>query len=232
MDDSIGKVAPTLKSCRKSSQVRNIEGIMIGKDGKPLMPIRPNRLGGDVQHVKPQSSNTETVNVETVNVAEKAQGDDAPHAQNEWDDNGISAMRSTEIGTDTVNIPQKRTFANVVNGINSERVTKKVNFRAMVNLNKIENSDFVLPIAIVKAVKHKFENSLVGFFVSKKVAFPLVKNYMANTWAKFGYEKIMSDEDGMFYFKFSSRNGLEQVLEQGPWLIRNIPLILTKWSPN
>ncbi|GKF24167.1 trichome birefringence-like protein 3 [Tanacetum coccineum] len=146
MDDSIGKVAPTLKSCRKSSQVRNIEGIMIGKDGKPLMPIRPNRLGGDVQHVKPQSSNTETVNVETVNVAEKAQGDDAPHAQNEWDDNGISAMRSTEIGTDTVNIPQKRTFANVVNGINSERVTKK----------------------------------------------------------------IMSDEDGMFYFKFSSRNGLEQ----------------------
>nr|GEY01521.1 RNA-directed DNA polymerase, eukaryota, reverse transcriptase zinc-binding domain protein [Tanacetum cinerariifolium] len=25
---------------------------------------------------------------------------------------------------------------------------------------------------------------------------------------------------------------MEQVLEQGPWLIRNIPLILTKWTPN
>ncbi|GJY81164.1 hypothetical protein Tco_0493915 [Tanacetum coccineum] len=42
----------------------------------------------------------------------------------------------------------------------------------------------------------------------------------------------MSDDDGIFYFKFSSLNGLEQVLEQGPWLIRNIPLILTKWTPN
>nr|GFD13764.1 hypothetical protein [Tanacetum cinerariifolium] len=83
------------------------------------------RLSGDVQHVKPQSSNTETVNVETVNVAEKAQGDDAPHAQSEWEDNGISAMRSSEIGMDTVNIPQKQTFSNVVNGINSERITKK-----------------------------------------------------------------------------------------------------------
>ncbi|GKC44700.1 aspartic peptidase, partial [Tanacetum coccineum] len=42
----------------------------------------------------------------------------------------------------------------------------------------------------------------------------------------------MSDDDGIFYFKFSSLNGLEQVLEQGSWLIRNIPLILTKWTPN
>ncbi|GKB20225.1 trichome birefringence-like protein 3, partial [Tanacetum coccineum] len=42
----------------------------------------------------------------------------------------------------------------------------------------------------------------------------------------------MSDDDGVFYFKFASLRGLEQVLEQGPWLIRNVPLILTKWTPN
>nr|GEW92336.1 hypothetical protein [Tanacetum cinerariifolium] len=42
----------------------------------------------------------------------------------------------------------------------------------------------------------------------------------------------MSDDDGVFYFNFSSLGGLEQVLEQGPWLIINVPLILTKWTPN
>ncbi|GJW82457.1 trichome birefringence-like protein 3, partial [Tanacetum coccineum] len=31
--------------------------------------------------------------------------------------------------------------------------------------------------------------------------------------------------------RFASLKGLEQVLEQGPWLIKNIPLMLTKWSP-
>ncbi|GKB04506.1 trichome birefringence-like protein 3 [Tanacetum coccineum] len=31
----------------------------------------------------------------------------------------------------------------------------------------------------------------------KKVAFPLVKNYVTNTWAKFGFEKLMSDDDGV-----------------------------------
>ncbi|GJT94642.1 phospholipase-like protein [Tanacetum coccineum] len=40
------------------------------------------------------------------------------------------------------------------------------------------------------------------------------------------------DDDGFFYFKFASLTGLEQVLEQGPWLIRNVPLILNKWTPD
>ncbi|GJR31830.1 zf-CCHC domain-containing protein [Tanacetum coccineum] len=40
------------------------------------------------------------------------------------------------------------------------------------------------------------------------------------------------DDDGFFYFKFESIKGMEQVLEQGPWLIRNSPLILNKWSVN
>nr|GEY37011.1 hypothetical protein [Tanacetum cinerariifolium]GFB81972.1 hypothetical protein [Tanacetum cinerariifolium] len=100
----------------------------------------------------------------------------------------------------------------------------------MVNPDKVDNSYFVLPMATVNAAKHKFENTLVGFFVGKKVAFPLVKNYVTNTWNKFGFEKIMGDDEGVFYFKFATSKGLEQVLEHGPWLIRNVPLILTKWT--
>ncbi|GJV98058.1 retrovirus-related pol polyprotein from transposon TNT 1-94 [Tanacetum coccineum] len=144
-----------------------------------------------------------------------------------WEDPKVSAMKNN------VELSQpKPSFVKVVSGSSDVRQNPKVKFKAITNSEKVEHSDFVLPVAAVKAVKHKFENSLVGFFVGKKVAFPLVKNYVTNTWAKFGFEKVMSDDDGLFYFKFASSNGLEQVLEQGPWLIRNIPLILTKWSPN
>ncbi|GKE21001.1 reverse transcriptase domain-containing protein [Tanacetum coccineum] len=80
--------------------------------------------------------------------------------------------------------------------------------------------------------KHKFANSLVGYFVGKSVAFTLVENYVTNTWAKFGFQKVIKDEDGFFFFRFASTKGLEQVIEQGPWLIRNTPLILNKWTPN
>ncbi|GJS75277.1 hypothetical protein Tco_0725158 [Tanacetum coccineum] len=97
----------------------------------------------------------------------------------------------------------------------------------------VEGSDFVLPIATITVIQHKYENYLVGYCVGKSVAFPLVQNYVTNTWGKYGFQKVMRDEDGFFFFfKFASKTRLEQVLEQGPWMIRNNHIILTKWAPN
>ncbi|GJV94535.1 TMV resistance protein N [Tanacetum coccineum] len=104
----------------------------------------------------------------------------------------------------------QQSFTNVVNGLNATRSSWKINFRTMVNPDKVDNSDFILPMATVNATKHKFENTLVGFFVGKKVAFPLVKNYVTNTWNKFGFKKIIGDDEGVFYFKFATSKGLEQ----------------------
>ncbi|GJW83365.1 hypothetical protein Tco_0156510 [Tanacetum coccineum] len=98
--------------------------------------------------------------------------------------------------------------------------------------NQVTASDFVLPLATIAEVKHRFANSLVGFFVGKTMAFTLVENYVKNTWTKFGFQKVIKNEDGFFFFKFATLKGLEQVIEQGPWLIRSSPLILNKWTPN
>ncbi|GJV29291.1 zinc knuckle CX2CX4HX4C containing protein [Tanacetum coccineum] len=40
----------------------------------------------------------------------------------------------------------------------------------------------------------------------------------------------MMNTKGFFFFKFDSRASLEAVLDGGPWLIRNSPIILKKWS--
>ncbi|GJY49248.1 putative reverse transcriptase domain-containing protein, partial [Tanacetum coccineum] len=36
----------------------------------------------------------------------------------------------------------------------------------------------------------------------------------------------------LFSFQFSSIDGFDAVLENGPWFIRNNPLILKKWHPD
>ncbi|GJZ58423.1 uncharacterized mitochondrial protein-like protein, partial [Tanacetum coccineum] len=108
----------------------------------------------------------------------------------------------------------------------------KAKFRQFFNDKTVVDSDCVLPLANLQAIKQKFENTLMGYFVGKSVAFPLVKNYVTNTWSKFGFQKVIRDEDYFFFFKFNSITGVEQVLEQGPWMIRNTPIILNKWSPN
>ncbi|GJW82005.1 RNA-directed DNA polymerase, eukaryota, reverse transcriptase zinc-binding domain protein [Tanacetum coccineum] len=56
---------------------------------------------------------------------------------------------------------------------------------------------------------------------SKRLAFPLVENYVKNAWEKFGLERLMLT-NGFFFFQFATRDGMERVLENGPWLIRPV----------
>ncbi|GJS72432.1 hypothetical protein Tco_0705273 [Tanacetum coccineum] len=126
------------------------------------------------------------------------------------------------------------TYATVVDPTNSPKpnegtrtdeavnVSTRVDFRALVNEERVA----------IEKVKNRIENSLVGYFVGKSVAFSIVQNYVKNTWAQFGLQNLMKNDDGVFLFKFESKNWLAKVLERGPWIIRNTPLILNRWTPN
>ncbi|GJV28501.1 hypothetical protein Tco_1384949 [Tanacetum coccineum] len=146
-----------------------------------------------------------------------------------WEDQGILAMKTGDVDVNIPNSSQPKSFATIVN---AEQNTPKVHLRTLFNADRVDDTDFVLLVENVERAHNKFANSLVGFFVGKKVAFTLVKNYVTNTWSKFGFQRVMSDDEGVFSFKFTSMTGMEQDLEQGPWMIRNQPLILTKWAPN
>nr|GEU61658.1 hypothetical protein [Tanacetum cinerariifolium] len=62
------------------------------------------------------------------------------------------------------------------------------------------------------------------------VAIPLAA-VKENTWAKFGLKRVMLDK-GFFLFQFATKEGMDKVMESGPWLIRLVPLILIVWTPN
>ncbi|GJT00876.1 zinc knuckle CX2CX4HX4C containing protein, partial [Tanacetum coccineum] len=99
------------------------------------------------------------------------------------------------------------------------------------NDERVEGAAVVIPMEVVKEVSSAFNNTLYGYFIGKRLAFPLVENYVKNTWAKFGLRHVMH-KNGFFFFQFSTREGMEKVLESGPWLVRFVPLILNIWSPN
>jgi hypothetical protein len=119
-------------------------------------------------------------------------------------------------------------FANVVNATRNVRI---VNFRALVSEDRVDNHDTMLPMAAMKKVLSRYDNTLAGYFLGKTIAFPLVQNYVTNTWGKFGLQKLMKNSDGVYLFKFATKEGVDRVLGRGPWLIRNSPIILNKWNP-
>lgn len=113
--------------------------------------------------------------------------------------------------------------------LNNDNMKKRINFRYVTNEEKVNKADVTIPLDSVDEVKSRFANTLFGYFLGKRLAFPIVENYVKNTWAKYGITKVML-HDGFFFFKFSSSTGMEQVLENGPWFIRTIPLILNPWT--
>ncbi|GKC35981.1 putative reverse transcriptase domain-containing protein, partial [Tanacetum coccineum] len=69
-------------------------------------------------------------------------------------------------------------------------------------------ADVAVPLESIRAINERFANTAYGFFLGKRVAYHVVANY------------------------FSSKDVLDAMLKNGPWFIRNNPLILKKWNPD
>ena len=108
---------------------------------------------------------------------------------------------------------------------------KSVNICELRNEERVEGAHVTIPLKEIEDVSARFANTLYGYFIGKRLAFPIVENYVKNTWAKFGLERVMLN-NGFFLFQFSTKEGMDKVLEAGPWLIRSMPIFLSVWSPN
>nr|GEU99081.1 hypothetical protein [Tanacetum cinerariifolium] len=71
----------------------------------------------------------------------------------------------------------------------------------------VNGVDAVVSVESIRAISKRFANTTYGFFLGKRVAYPIVANY------------------------FSSIAGLDAVFENGPCFICNNLLILKKWNP-
>ncbi|GKB91554.1 RNA-directed DNA polymerase, eukaryota, reverse transcriptase zinc-binding domain protein [Tanacetum coccineum] len=143
---------------------------------------------------------------------------------------------TTETNSDTpivqsVDINVKpNSYAGAAGASNVNQPKDHVNFRPMVAENVFDGVNISIPRKVVKKVSIRFENTLYGYFIGKRMAFPVVEYYARNNWGKHRLKRIMMNAKGFFFFKFDTRAGLEKVLEEGPWMIRNSPIILKKWS--
>ncbi|GJS56614.1 hypothetical protein Tco_0629976 [Tanacetum coccineum] len=50
--------------------------------------------------------------------------------------------------------------------------------------------DVVVPVESIRDISERFTNTAYGFFLGKRVAYPVVANYVRNTWGKYGLVKL------------------------------------------
>ncbi|GJV06019.1 hypothetical protein Tco_1343675 [Tanacetum coccineum] len=119
-------------------------------------------------------------------------------------------------------------FASVL----KEKTNKKtVKLSKLTNDEVVHGADVTIPLVAVEEVSSRFVNTLYGYFIGKRLAFPIVENYVKNSLEKYGIQQVML-QNGFFFFQFTMKEGMERVLENGPWLICLIPMILNVWTAN
>ncbi|GKA43347.1 retrovirus-related pol polyprotein from transposon TNT 1-94, partial [Tanacetum coccineum] len=129
---------------------------------------------------------------------------------------------STLVTTTAGNALGKSLYANIT----GKPSGKKVNVHTLFTLGG-NGIDVIVLVDSIRAISERFANITYGFFVGKKVAYPVVANYVRNTWGKYGLVRSMfSSSTRLFSFQFSSIDGLDAMLENGSWFIRK------KWHPN
>nr|GEW31750.1 hypothetical protein [Tanacetum cinerariifolium] len=213
--------------CDLAKRVKSIDGKMLGKDEEAYVRIEeatPNSTQDAKGYACDRDSAMfgEQLDMRAATVGEGINFDEIGFNQiqpdSQIDASLTNDLVTAEVDGSTANVPMDAT------------VVKKISFQTLVKDEKVECYDCVLPKQVSGVVKYRYKNTIVGYFMGKDLAFLIVQNYVNNTWGKFGIQKLIRIDDGVFLFKCASRDCLEQVLQRGLWMIRKPPIILTKWS--
>ena len=101
--------------------------------------------------------------------------------------------------------------------MNNEANNSKVNFR-FIDTSKPTNAkaEVQIPKPTILEVHARFGFSLYGYFVGKRVPFPVISYYVRNAWKKYTIVRVMMNSNGFYFFKFATIEDLNGVLEKGP----------------
>ncbi|CAI9295452.1 unnamed protein product [Lactuca saligna] len=127
-----------------------------------------------------------------------------------------------------VNEFNKKSYARMVESTNN---VVDLNIKVIPKVDGKPSGKVELPYADLMLGGAPYHATLYGFFVGKKLAFPTVNHFSFKMWKMYGLKDIMVNDEGFFFFKFDSKEGMMSVLEGGPWLINNVPMFVQRWRP-
>ncbi|GJX45985.1 zinc knuckle CX2CX4HX4C containing protein [Tanacetum coccineum] len=232
------------KKAGLAAKVKNIEGKSLRKDGKPLKSI-PKRGNVNPKQVTPGGGsclNREGVVLDTNMV--KHVGTLSVQQSNLMDTNVTRKETQKHFPNDATSgnmVAEDIVKRGSLGSLNTSSIdgtmrdthsSSKIGKVAMItNEEKVLAAHVAIPLAGVNEISAKFDNTLYGYFIRSWLAFPIVKNYVRNVWAQYGFKSAI-DREGFFLFKFSSHEGLNKVLHGGSWFIKSRSLVLNLWSAN
>ncbi|KAL7586017.1 hypothetical protein Lser_V15G46367 [Lactuca serriola] len=131
------------------------------------------------------------------------------------------------MGSDDLKINEPVSYAEKVSGkkLNAANLISKIKKNAELPDGVVE-----MPICDILKGCSPFKTTLYGYFIDKHVNFFNVNKFAHNTWKKHGLEEVMVNDEGIYFFRFSTEQGMNSVLEGGVWMIFDSALVVRRWT--
>ncbi|KAL4563396.1 hypothetical protein LXL04_027437 [Taraxacum kok-saghyz] len=135
-------------------------------------------------------------------------------------------QQETTTKTNTNPTNANRSYANVTSFV-SRRSKAKLQYFPPTN-NETAQSPVVIPIQLCEQANEKHANTLFGYFIGANPSFSTVRDQVKNKWASCGITDIQRNGKGFYLFKFSTEQGMMNVLQSEHWMIKDPGTCLTK----
>nr|GEY94310.1 zinc knuckle CX2CX4HX4C [Tanacetum cinerariifolium] len=78
----------------------------------------------------------------------------------------------------------------------------------------------------------RWEKTLCAYFVRYGMSVNELRHNLRRMWSRCGFKDIVDYNNGIYFMKFNTDEGLELVYNNGPWMVKNKPLIVQNWNIN
>ncbi|GJZ58031.1 hypothetical protein Tco_0613525 [Tanacetum coccineum] len=113
----------------------------------------------------------------------------------------ISSSKSTHVPiVQSLDINKSTSYAGVAGGSAKDQPNVNSNFRTLVADPVFDGVNISIPCKVVEKVSTRFKHTLYGYFIGKRMAFPVVEYYARNNWAKHGLKREYDNSVQSFFF--------------------------------
>ncbi|GJV63299.1 zinc knuckle CX2CX4HX4C containing protein [Tanacetum coccineum] len=122
--------------------------------------------------------------------------------------------------------PNNVSYAKIVdNGINSAFINNKL-IQKPTEFNENRNEIVNFDDELIKDGSLKWNIIVCGYFVGHSVSTNELRYNLRRMWNGHGFKDVRDSTNGIFFIKPHHDVGINYVVDNGPWMVKGIPLVV------
>ncbi|XP_071719143.1 uncharacterized protein [Rutidosis leptorrhynchoides] len=142
-------------------------------------------------------------------------------------DSDVNVSTDTAIPIKSQSTRKQSTYANIA----KSELDNKLSFVPLVKNGDGEDIVVFYEVFVAEGAS-RWDKTAYGYVIGSNMPYGVLQSNLRRMWNKYGIKDINMDQKQICYFKFKTIEGMNEVIDKGPWIVNGKPLFVDKWSPD